>query len=252
MQRAEFVECLLAGPKFQPELKEELQVSRSTTYKATRELLSHRLIMQADNGYRPTILGRLIFEEYQRLLANIERISSPARLLWPISANLDMTIAALTDSQVILPEHHHPNRPIHEVEKLIREASHLKGIAPVVRPQYVTLFNNQFKMEKLTAELVTETPVLNYLTENYATQFCEPLHSGALTVWEMGEPLPFGLLLVERPTEQMGLVVYEPDGGIRGLVVTGSTDAVEWAQHTWQQYQSQTRRVEPTSLCGDS
>ena len=81
--REDLVRCLLNRPKSKQELVEELDISRSTVDRATRELESLDLTECSENGYELTLYGRLTTESYSEFQ---ERIAGVYRTWHPIES----------------------------------------------------------------------------------------------------------------------------------------------------------------------
>lgn len=242
-RRDRFLEHLLDGPKYNRDLRSELGVSRSTAYKGLRELEEWDLIDRTEDGYVPTLLGRLLFEEYRQFRSNVAKISRPGTLLSFLPVETDIGPDVLDGAEIYFARRHAPNQPVNAIEDAVRGATALKGIGPVVLPSYVRVFHELIVEEDLEAEFLFERRVIEYLVTDYADECAEAFETGALDVLLSDDELPFALLVVERPVRQMGIVAYDRDGELRGFVANDSDRAVEWAHDVWNRYADGTARV---------
>jgi len=235
-RRSSVIECLLDGPKYNRDVRDELDISRSTAYKAVSELEELDIARRCDEGYELTVLGRLLFEQYQQFHDRIADVCQTGSLLAVLPRETDVPFAFLEGANVYISEPHAPNRPVHQIERVIDEASSVKGTGPVVLPRYVELFSEQIVADELEAELVYARPVFEHLMAEYEEAFREAFESDNLAVRVTDEDLPYALLVVEAPTRKAGIVVYDDTGNIQGVVVNDTEQSFVWARDRWEQY----------------
>lgn len=247
-RRADYIESVVDEPKDQRDLRNELDVSRSTVYKAVRELEDLGVLERSDGGYRPTLRGRLFFEEYRGFHAAVAAVDRPGSLLSFLPADTAITADVLAGATIHRTERHAPHGPVRVIEAAVREATVLYGTAPVVLPRYVEVFHEQLVAGDLEAELVFERPVIEHLSEEYGTQFTEALQAGRLVLWGTEEVLPFGLAVIEEPTQQLFVIVYDPGGDLQGVITNDSETAIEWGRLAWNACRDSATRVGPDHL----
>lgn len=234
-RRAEIIECLMDGPTYNRDIRDRLDVSRSTVYKAIRELEELDLAQRGSKGYELTIVGRLLFEEYRRYQSRVEDVCRSGTLLSVLPTNTDIPIEVLDGADVYVSERHAPNRPVRVIEEIIRDATVSKGTGPIVLPRYVELFHDAIVAGDLEAELVFERSVHEYLASDYTDSYSEALGTENLSVWVTpDDEHPYGLLIVEEPSPRIGLIVYDRDGGLKGIIVNDTEPACDWGYETWK------------------
>ncbi|WP_458205271.1 helix-turn-helix transcriptional regulator [Haladaptatus sp. NG-SE-30] len=236
-KRAEVLSALSSGPIPKRNLQDELGVSRSTVYKAVRELQEHDLVERTDDGLELTLAGRLLESEYVSFRGSVDDVRRTRQLLSILPLDSELPMALIEDARVVLAERYAPNHPIQYVEEMVAEADVSRGFSPVALPQYVELFHDQAVLGDLDAELVLEQPVVQYLVADYGDQLQEALKKGSLSVWETEETLPFGLILVEGDEDGVCVVVYDDRGELRGLIANDTAKAVAWGRETFDSFQ---------------
>lgn len=244
-RRADFLASLAAGPKYNRDLQDELGVSRSTAYKALRELEENSLVERTDEGFAPTLAGRLLLGEYQRYRANVEDICRGGSLLTVLPRDAVDSIDVFRGSSVVFPERHAPNKPVGIIEDAVRDADAICGMSPVLLPVYVEVFYESIVNGPLEADLLLERPVVEHMQEQYTDELNAVLDTTQLSLWETDQTLPFGLIIVEKPTSEVLLIVYDAGGELRGIVANDTPEAVAWAYEVFHTYQSSGKRVEP-------
>lgn len=246
-RRWPFLEQLLDGPLDRRDLQDALDVSRSTSYKAVRELEEAGLVERTAGDYALTLKGRLLAAEHRRYLTVVESICRPESLLDLLPSDTEFDAAVLVGSDVRIADRHAPGMLVREIERIVTDATALKGTAPVVIPEYVELFREGIIERGLTADLVFAAPVLEHLFEVYREPFLAAFE-GDLDVRRTEEELPFGLILVEEPSPTVAVVVYGPSGELAGLVENDSEATLSWARDRWTRYVTGSTEVTTTDV----
>jgi predicted transcriptional regulator len=244
-RRTGIVACLADGRKSTQQLRHALATSRSTLYKALRELEELQLVRREGDAYELTLTGVLLHEEYQRHRRAVEDICRPGELLALLPKDIGIGYDLLDGAAVYLTARHAPIQPVSVVEELVREATVLMGIGPVVLPNYVDVFRELLVDGALSAELIFGKPAYEYLTSDYAEAFGAALDSGNLRVHVTADELPFGLLVVEEPHALVAVVVYDEGGGVRGVIENDTEGAYEWGHGVCKRYRERARTVAP-------
>lgn len=246
VKRASFLDRLASGPTDKRDLRDDLDVSRSTVYKAMRELEDAKLAEEADEGCRLTLFGRLLVEEYGAFGQTVADVRGCESLLSVLPPDAPVTTAALVGADRVVAERHAPNRPVGRIERVVRNADRVVGFSPVVLAQYVNLFHEQVVSEGLVAELVLERPVVEYMWEDHNDLFAEALDTGRLSVWVTDESLPFGLLIGEGDSDEVVVIAYDRGGELRGVIANDTVAALDWSDEVFRAYRSRAEQVDST------
>lgn len=231
--RESFVEQLADGPMWKRELQEELRFSRSTVYKAVRDLKEQGLVERRDDGYGLTLIGRLLFERRRRFHDVADAIYRSAPLLAALPSDVDIPSTLLVAADVVFAERFAPNQPVLTIESLVRDTDSLKGLSPVVLPQYVDVFHDELVFGDLQAELLLERPVVEHLCVEYERPFDEASEAGDLLVHTTDETLMYGMLLLGTPIRCVVLIVHGPNGELCGLIINETPAAIGWGEDSW-------------------
>lgn len=244
VKRAGFLTALeSSGPIPKHHLMDELDVSRSTVYKAVRELREHELVERTDDGLVLTLAGRLLESEYGTFRSIATDIDRTRPLLSVLPTSSRVSSALIEDATAIHAERHAPNHPLRYFNELVEMADSVCGISPVALPQYVELFHEHAMKGSVTAELVLERPVVEYLVTDYGEQLGEALATDNLSIWEMDATLPFGLIVVEGERDAVSVVVYDDRGELRGLITNDTAAAMTWGKETFGSYREEATRM---------
>lgn len=246
VKRAELLDRLREGPTNKRDLRDDLDVSRSTVYKAVRELEEQDVVEQTDEGCRLTLLGRLLVEEYGEFTELVGHLTRHESLLSVLPPDAPVTPNVLVGAERVVTERHAPTRPAERLEREVRSADSVVGLSPVVVPRYVELFHEEIVSNDLSADLVMERPVVDYVRTDHADQFEEALGTGRLRVRRTDETLPFGLVVTERPADPDSaiVIVYDGAGELRGVIVNDAPTAVEWGRDVFRRYYRRAEELE--------
>lgn len=242
-QRADVLACLAARPRHNRDLQDDLGISRSTAYKALRELEEHSLCERTDEGFALTLTGRLTIDQYEKFREGIDAICVPGPLLKVLPADAIESLDVLHGAAVIFAERHAPNLPVSAIEDVVRDAETLRGMSPVLLPLYVELFHECIVDNKLDVSLLLEAPVVDHLVDQYRQALDDVVDTGHAQIWKTDETLPFGLIVVERPDPQVALIVYDAGGELRGVITNDTQGAVDWGKDVWLRYQTASQAV---------
>ena len=233
VRRSDFLSELMDGPIHKPALQSELGVSRSTVYKAIRELAELQLVERTDGGYRVSLAGRLLFERYRQFRGSVEAVSGPAALLSVLPPECPISAEFLDGAEAVYAEPHAPYYPIRAFEELVDRPANLRGASPVVLPEFVEMHREQVVSGGRRSELILSEPVIECLLSNSSDAFPEALATGRLSVRKTGRRLPFGLLVADDPAAQVAVLVYDARGDLRGLLSNDTERARDWAADVW-------------------
>ncbi|UPW00290.1 DUF1724 domain-containing protein [Halorussus gelatinilyticus] len=234
VKRAAFLGRLAEGPTSKRDLRDELGVSRSTVYKAVRELEDRGLVTETDEGVALTLVGRLLREECRTFEERVAAVLDGESLLSALPADVPVTTDLLVGAETVRGERHAPTGPVEHIDDFVRRTDRVVGFTPVVLPQYVDIFHEEVVGGDLTADLVLESPVVEYLRENHAERLSESLATGRLAVRRTDETLPFGLVVAED--EGLVLIVYDESGDLRGVLLNDTEAALDWGREMFRTY----------------
>ena len=252
VKRSRLVDLLRTGPRYKRDLQEELGVSRSTIYKAVRELEDEGIVERTDEGHRLSLVGRLVHREYREFSDSVAAVSGSGDLLAVLPSEVPLTLDALAGAEVTRAERHAPNRPVEAVERIVEDASKLRGMSSAALPQYVAVFRDQIVAGRLVAELLLERPVVEYVFANYRDEVMESFASDNVRFRETTASLPFGLIVVEEPEPEMAVLVYGDDGALKGVIRNDSAAACDWAAEVYGSYAADATEVAPEGVDEES
>jgi len=243
--RHEFLVSLRAGPREKRALVETLDVSRSTVDRAIRELQTEGLVERERRGFRLTAAGELAASFTEGMFSVTADLRAVAEVLGPVPASAPVDGRVVRNATVTEASRATRYEPLTAVDKLLREATRLYGLAPLV--------TRRRSMEHL-AEAVTDRGADAEIVfgESLADQMLPSMDEEIRSMVREGftpfstDDLPFGLVLGETPDGLRTCVItYTDEGDLRGVITNDAPEATAWA---WDVYRSYRRDAVDLSL----
>lgn len=241
-KRSNVLEALLEEPMTKPEMVERLTASRSTIDRAISELENVGSVTRIDSRYQPTTSGTIAFSEYQNYVEMTETLTEGIPLLevWPEDSPISATL--IRDAEVHAAKSHAPENALTPIVDMIKTASELRVLMPVVLSTYLDILETFVERNDLAVEIVVEDKVFESFEGSYWSAVGGLETAGNVDVYTSERELPFALWLVDED-RCTGVTVHER-GGIRGVILNESQAAVEWATHHYEWYRNEARRLE--------
>ncbi|MFB6080535.1 MAG: helix-turn-helix transcriptional regulator [Haloferacaceae archaeon] len=243
-QRREVLEAVEVEGGDVRDLRDALDVSRSTVYEATRELEAVGLLARGDDGFELTPFGRTAVEVHDRCRDALETLCEIRPELARLQRDVQLNPAMCHEADVVRAEPHAPDRPFEAMVDFFDGASRMRGFVPVTGIRYIEGVNEALaEDDSFALEAVTEARVVEYLLSNHARAVDRWLSSDRVRLYETDARLPFGLLVEEDPAPSVGVMLYDEGGQLRVLLRAESRVAVAWGRE-----QFLTHREEATEL----
>lgn len=225
-KRAPVLERLADSPRDQRDLRDDLEVSRSTVYKALTELEDAGLVVDRGGEYALTGFGRLAWQRHDGYMARLSRLDDARRLLEAMPNDQRLPLSAFEHARIIVPGRHAPERPLERMEEFAEGADRLRVISPAGMPRYLANVHENVAAEEQRATLVIEGAALPRLRSGY-DRFDEATDASGLDVRTVEEELPFAVILFDD--DRLGLFAYE-GGMLVGAAFTDDDAALSWGE----------------------
>ena len=240
-RRGDVLTALADRPLDQRDLRDTVSLSRSTVYKALRELEEADLVSEGDDGrYRLTQYGRLVRRQYDDYSARHRRLSAAAPVLNELPESMLIPLAFAERGRVYTADRYAPERPFAQMERLSEASYDYRCLSPIAVPRYMYQIHERVEEEGLDVELVVERPAIEPLRsyDRFDDAVADPAFSLRATETE----LPFGLLVTED-TEVACLFTYGAGGSLRGMLVSEAPEAYEWAVTQYERFRRDSEPV---------
>lgn len=239
-RRAPVLGLLADGTREKRELRDRLGVSRSTAYKARRELEEAGLVRTDGDRVELTQFGRLAHRHYDAFVGGFQRVAAARPLLDAVPNDATVPLALVVRGQQVLVERHAPERPLARFEELTEAADRIQCLSPVAMPRYLPRIRERVTADDLALELVLESGAVERLDAD--EDFRAALETDCVAVYESETNLPYGLVLLDDAP--VAFVAYTEQGTVAGLVVSDDPDACAWAIAAYERYRDAARRLD--------
>lgn len=248
-KRADVLGALSAERLDKRALGEAVSVSRSTVDRAISELEETGLIRRISGEFEATQAGELALETRREYTETTDRLGDAIPLLGALPDDARIDRGLLESGTVTYADPSLPEAALTEVLSRLSGAETLRGFAPVVKTNYVSMLRDAVAEEGLSVEIIGEAETLDSLQsvatarEEVAAFFTDD----AVDVFTTEESLPYALWLLDGPElEHAGITVHE-GGAVVGVL---STEHPETVARYREQYESVRARSSPLDSNG--
>lgn len=241
----------LAGDRLdKPALVDELGVSRSTVDRAVAELETTGFARRAGAEFEATQAGELALETHREYTVATDALGGALPLLAALPDDAPVGAELLNGGSVDLAEAHAPEGALSEVVARLPEADTLRGFAPVVKTNYVSMLHDQVVAGDLDVEIIVQSGALDSL-RSIATargDIAAFVEHEAVSILETDEQLPYALWLLEAPEfQRAGLTVHQ-NGAIVGVLTNDRPAAFDTCSEQYATVRERAERFDPAAF----
>jgi DNA-binding HxlR family transcriptional regulator len=242
LDRLEFVDCLLDGPKGKRELAAELSVSRSTVNRAVRDLETLGLVERVDGTYRATELCRTTATGLEELT---DRVADRTRLRelrqWVPEGALDVDLAVPDGFEVLASEPGDPYRMVDRHVRRLREERPHRTVLPLTGLHAYEAIRDRVVEDAVESELVAAPAVADVLLSDpdFEPLTAEMARTDRFRLYETDDPVPY-FVGVYGDVTQIGV---DADGDPRALYETRDEGVRSWATDRIDRYVAGATRI---------
>ena len=234
--RADVLRTLLDGPATKPELVDSLDAARSTIDRAISDLTDVGCIEATRGQYRTTAAGRTALEEYESYVEGTQAIHRATDFLNGLTANASVPTDLLRGCEITLAEGHAPDTALRPSIELLKQATELRGLAPVVHSLYPQIIEDRIDDGGLTVEIVAQRNVVDSLPELAGGDASHLIDQEAARLHTTGEQLPYSLWMMELPEGAVAGITAHEDGRVHGVPINDTEAALEAAKDQYEVY----------------
>jgi len=244
-RRERVLGVLATGPMDQRDLRDALDVSRSTAYKALRELEEAGLVARTGDGrYRLTQFGSLAYRRHSEYVAAVGRLTAARTVVETLPDDLLVPLAFVERGHAVVASPHAPERPLDRLDEETDRSNDYRVLSPIAVPRFLPEIHEQVAEGDLVVELLVERGAVEYLREY--DRLDDALDTDGFGLFRTDEPIEFGVLACDD-RETAALFAYGPQGGVAGMFVSDDPAAYRWADRTYRRYREAAVPVEPLS-----
>ncbi|MEF8773114.1 MAG: helix-turn-helix domain-containing protein [Halobacteriales archaeon] len=226
----------LRRPRDKRQLVETLDLSRSTVDRAIRRLESLGLVTR-DERYRLTAAGRIAVDRFEEFTDDLEDVVESRELLTALPPDAPVGMSLLRDADVHLPAGPTPTEPIRDGLERVRDADrfHLM-IRQITLPEGLSLIKESVTEAGTSARCVLARTLVEHLRQDDDTWLADMVETPECEL-RVVDRLPYTLgTLRDADGRRTTLIVYGPEGNLRGVVDNDTFRAFAWGETVFQKY----------------
>ena len=238
-KRSELLQAVANQPHTKPELIDVIGKSRSTVDRSVEDLEAVDCIERRDGAYCITMKGKLALTEYTSYSGVTNSIEAAGDILNHLPEESTISRDFLKDVTVHQADPRVPGTALEESNKLLQASTRMIGLAPTAPTWYPEILGDVVRNQSLTVEIVVEEAVFQSLSDVKGDEIASLAAHDEVTFYTFQDSLPYALWVMDQgDSAYAGITVYE-NGGVQGILVNNSTEAVTWAKGVYQEYQQQ-------------
>jgi predicted transcriptional regulator len=222
------------GPTCQRDLRDRLNISRSTLSRSLQALEEQDWVTDANDGYHLSPVGQVIANEFLDLVETVDLTDDLTPFLrWFPYAESDLNLVHLTDASVTPGTQSDPIAPVRKHMEGMKSADHFRGFLPSTDREAVRVLHDRVVDGRMQGEIVVTPSVETTIeTDEFAALFRAQIETGRFTVLVADDSFPSYYLGLADDLVQVGV---EDDEGIPRALLEATADPVlEWAEDRYE------------------
>lgn len=232
LQRRDIMDHIVSGTTKRTELVHEVADSRSTVYRALDSLEEQGLVDDEHGNYSPTPLGKLLFQEVNRLCETSREINNTKPLLDSIpTKSLDPRI--FSDAEVRISDRYSPDEHLGPLFEAMSLSDSIRVLLPTLTRRLAEQINSIHSVDDI--ELILERKVIERFRSLDDNQIPFQDIFNAATVITIDKHIPVGVIIISGRCPQTTLLAFR-NGQIQGAIYNSSQHASIWAKAYYDQF----------------
>lgn len=247
--RVAVFETIVESPRTRGEINARVDASRVTIARIIRELEDNNWISITGQEYSPTPNGRWVYDEFRRLVKEIQAERRLRRAVqWLPTDLLSFDIRCLRDAELILLESCDTTALTRRVLEFHRSGSYVRGIARESAPEFI---ENQWELSvqgDTEVDLVITSEIVASIRDHPPTAryFREMLEDETANAnYHVYDDIPLSVGIVNG---EVGLNLIDEHGTLKGGLKIDNEIIHEWAVKLFETYRQKARPVEVNEI----
>lgn len=224
------------GEMSRDQLQRRFECDRTTLTRNINLLSRQGWIRDNNQTCSITACGELVTEQFSELSDTIETaINLKEFMRWIPDGDFDLGLRHLQGADVVIAGPNDPYSAVNLHVEALKATKKFKGLLPAIGQHALETSVQRMKDEETSQDIVIEEDTYSILKSdsNYSKLLEEGFSTGRYTIRVIDEPIPFFLGIYDDFIH----VGVEDDNGLpRGLLETGSVEARNWADFTFESY----------------
>ena len=237
---------LSEGAKASGALREELGLAASTVIHAARDLERENLLIEKEDGYHLTPMGKIITLKLMDTFKTMS-ILNAHKEFW-LTHDMDgipkeflERIGELEEAEIVRSTPTNIIKALSYYIKLVKGVKHLEGVSPILHPDFPKIIEKL--VEKGTkVRLVLTEEIFEIGKEKYYHLFQELINRENFQVWVTERPIKVAFSVTDS---FISLALFHVDGyfDTNNDLVSRSKGAINWGRELFEYYKKRARRI---------
>lgn len=239
---------LVEEPGDKRTLADELDISRSTLDRATRELEAVDAITYKEGRYTVTPIGEWFVRDFFSYLERLQlALEFEPFLQWIPVDEFDLDLRHLKDAELFLPESGDPYAMVNHHVRTLSKADEFSGILPLIGLHAFEAAYEQVVENGASHEIIVEEDIVETLAtkECYASKFQQLRNCTKFTLSKYNGSIPYFVGIFDNEKVQIGV---DEDGEPRALVETSQPEVRAWAKEAISEYREHATTLSQSPL----
>ncbi|GAB3676049.1 helix-turn-helix transcriptional regulator [Halopiger thermotolerans] len=234
IHRYHVLKALREHPMEIRDLRDQLDVPRTTIQRNVSELEEKGWVRRTDAGYETTLVGGLILDKFAAAVDSVRQVQSVAPFFEWTGELPGITAETLEGAVVTTPEPHQPHNPLNALVDSLHDATRVRAILPTISTVFLGQYFDTPKAEKAVDELILSKEICescHYIDSDHNLLW----RQNGINCYAYESDIPVGIFLFDN---QVSLTAYDDEGRIRALLESEATSTREWAEELYGEYRS--------------
>lgn len=242
------LEALIEESHDRASLRESIGASSSTIGRVLDDLKTKGWITRTDHHYEATQVGKLVGDEFARLLETMEAVEQLQEVIdWLPTEQMEFDITTLQDAKITTATQSNPFLPILRMATRLGNASHIRMLASSVNPPVLSAVRDAVIDEVQTFEAVMTPDLLDAVCSemDMSTQIREILAANQAVILKTDSTFSYNLAIADGD-----LLIEATDSQSlpRALIETDNESAVSWADSVYESHRVDAERIGPSRI----
>lgn len=247
LKRKKIVERLIAGTSDRTELVNEVDVSRSTVYRALDDLEDKGLVETRGGEYKVTQMGEVLHRAVNQLVHVTEAVDTLSTVVEGECLR-SLPVETLSESSIITPSRCSPKRHLKRICNLISASQSIEIILPILTPAIVRSVATCSQDTHI--EVTVSEKVFKYLSSTPVDEQTKAFLSSIDDLRVINSCISYAVFLFREPESTIALLFYDRCRA-NVAVIDNSDETYEWAQETYDDHVSDAVTADYPSTIGE-
>ncbi|WP_254547219.1 helix-turn-helix transcriptional regulator [Halomarina pelagica] len=227
------LQALTQTPQTKRDLVDDLSIPRSTLDDIIRDLSEAELVTFTKGQWYTTIIGQCMVQVHEEYLAQLTSLSDISSITDVLDSKSPLDSAFLIGADLNDSRGPVPDEVMHVLLEAATTATRFRIFTPSAISAYVKPFYDRVTNgDDSCVEVVVSSTLFEQLYSLHPNLMSEAVDNPCISFFSASIPFSFGLWIADNA--HAGVIIFE-EGGISGILVNDSVEALNWAENQYEQ-----------------